>query len=72
MTRKEQMIPASTGICDKIGRERAYSGETPGKFEWFPVYTVQQLHDTLTAAGFSETKADQHLEMAWITVLAGK
>ncbi|MCR5074077.1 MAG: class I SAM-dependent methyltransferase [Clostridiales bacterium] len=35
-------------------------------------YTVQQLHDTLTAAGFSEIRADHHPEMPWITVLARK
>jgi ubiquinone/menaquinone biosynthesis C-methylase UbiE len=35
-------------------------------------YTVQQLQDALTAAGFSEIKAEHHPEMPWITVLARK
>jgi len=35
-------------------------------------YTVQQLRDALTAAGFSEIKAEHHPEMPWITVLARK
>lgn len=35
-------------------------------------YTVQQLQDALTAAGFSVIKADHHPEMPWITVLARK
>ena len=35
-------------------------------------YTVQQLQDALTAAGFSETKAEHHPETPWIAVLARK
>ena len=35
-------------------------------------YTVQELQDALTAAGFSEIKAEHHAEMPWITVLARK
>ena len=35
-------------------------------------YTAQQLHDILTATGFSEIKVDHHTEMPWITVLARK
>ena len=34
--------------------------------------TVQQLQDALTAAGFSEIRAEHHPEMPWITVLARK
>ena len=35
-------------------------------------YTVLQLRDALTAAGFSEIKAEHHPEMPWITMLARK
>ena len=35
-------------------------------------YTVQQLQDALTAAGFPEIKAEHHPEMPWIAVLARK
>lgn len=35
-------------------------------------YTLEQLTDALTAAGFSMTRTRHHPDMPWITVLAGK